>query len=302
MRYRAPVLADAPAVLAVFEARDIADLGEVERTLEELRDEWRSSDLDLERGAQVVEDADGRIVAYAAVRRSGALVVVAPDQEGRGIGAQLLEWTERRESERGRDVHRQWVAGGNATARALLTRAGYCRAHSYSRMVRSLDGVAAAPDPPAGFRLRSIDPAQDVVGMHTVDAASFAPAPDYTPESLTEFTEEHLGAHDFDAALSRVVVEGEEIVGFLIAGRRPQEGVAYVHILAVAPERQNRGLGTAMLQSAFATFAEAGLREVRLGVASYNPRALHVYERLGMTERFRFDVYERPVPRGGRSR
>lgn len=94
-------------------------------------------------------------------------------------------------------------------------------------MVCSLQRVPAAPDPPAGFRLRSIDPAQDAVALHGVDAASFAPAPDYTPESLTEFT--------------------------------------------------------------------AGLREVRLGVASYNPRALHVYERLGMTERFRFDVYERPA-------
>jgi ribosomal protein S18 acetylase RimI-like enzyme len=50
-----------------------------------------------------------------------------------------------------------------------------------------------------------------------------------------------------------------------------------------------------MLQSAFAAFAEAGLREVRLGVASYNPGALRLYERLGMTERFRFDVYERPA-------
>ena len=50
-----------------------------------------------------------------------------------------------------------------------------------------------------------------------------------------------------------------------------------------------------MLWSAFAAFAEAGLSEVRLGVASYNPRALHVYQRMGMTARFRFDVYERPV-------
>ena len=52
-----------------------------------------------------------------------------------------------------------------------------------------------------------------------------------------------------------------------------------------------------MLRSAFAAFAEAGLREARLGVASYNPRALHVYERLGMKERFRFDIYERPANR-----
>jgi mycothiol synthase len=295
MRYRAPVPADAPAVLAVFEARDLADLGVAEHTLEELRDEWHSSDLELESNARVAVAADGRIVAYAAVRRPGTLALVAPEQEGRGIGSHLLEWTEWRDRERGREVHRQWVAGSNATARALLTRAGYRRARSYSRMVRSLERVAAAPDPPAGFRLRAINPGQDAVDLHAVDAASFAPTPDYTPESLAEFTEEQLGAHDFDAELSRVVVDGEEIVGFLIAGRRPDEGVAYVHILAVAPKRQNRGLGTAMLQSAFAAFAEAGLREVRLGVASYNPGALRLYERLGMTERFRFDVYERPA-------
>jgi mycothiol synthase len=293
MRYRGPVPADAPAVLAVSHARDIADLGEAEHTLEELLDEWRSSDLDLERDARVVEDPYGGIVAYAMVSRRGTLVFVAPDHEGRGIGSCLLEWAERRELERGRDVHRQWVAGTNATGRALLTRAGYRRVRSYSRMVRSLEGVSAPPDPPAGFRLRSIDPARDAAALHAVDAVSFAPAPDYTPESLSEFTEEHFGAHDFDAALSRVVTDGEEIVGFLIAGRRPEEGVGWVHILAVAPARQNRGLGTAMLQSSFAAFREAGLREVRLGVASYNPRALHVYARLGMTERFRFDVYER---------
>jgi ribosomal protein S18 acetylase RimI-like enzyme len=136
---------------------------------------------------------------------------------------------------------------------------------------------------------------RDAGAVHAIDAASFAPTPDYTPESLTEFIEEHFGAHDFDAGLSRVAIDGEDIVGFLIAGRRSEEGVAYVHILAVAPERQNRGLGTAMLRSAFAAFAGAGLQEVRLGVASYNRRALHVYERLGMIERFRFDVYERPA-------
>ncbi|HZE04340.1 MAG TPA: GNAT family N-acetyltransferase [Solirubrobacteraceae bacterium] len=295
MRYRAPVPADAPAVLAVFEAREIADLGEVEQTLEELRDEWHNSDLDLERDAQVVEDAEGRILAYAAVRRPGAVVVVAPEREGRGVGARLLKWTESRERDRGSELHRQWVAATNASARSLLTRSGYRRARSYSRMVVALEGLPACADPPAGFVLRPVDPACDAVALHAVDAASFAPAPDYVPESLHEFTREHLGAHDFDPGLSRVVTESDTIVGFLLAGRRPAERVGHVHILAVAPGRQDRGLGTAMLQSAFAAFARAGVREVRLGVASYNPRALHVYERLGMRERLRFDIYERPV-------
>src|SRR5581483_2523804 len=150
MRYRAPVPADAPAVLAVFEARELADLGEVDQTLDQLLDEWRSSDLDLERNAQVVEDAEDRIVAYAAVRRPGTMVVVAPDHEGRGIGSRLPEWSEWRDRDRGREVHRQWAAADNASARALLTGAGYRHVRSYSRLVLSLEGIPAAPDPPAG--------------------------------------------------------------------------------------------------------------------------------------------------------
>src|ERR1700760_2247556 len=101
MRFRAPAQADVSAVLAVFEARETADLGEVEQTLEALRDEWGSSDFDLSQDARVVEDLDGRIVAYAAVRRMGTLVVVAPEREGRGIGSRLLEWTERHDRARG---------------------------------------------------------------------------------------------------------------------------------------------------------------------------------------------------------
>lgn len=295
MRLRAPVPADAPAVLAVLEARDCADLGESDHTLEDLLDEWQGSDLDLELSARVIEIDGGRIAAYAAIRRPGTLAVVAPGDEGRGIGSRLLEWTETRDRERGRDVHRQWVAGSNASARALLTRAGYDRARSYWRMVRSFEDVPAVPDAPAGFALRPVDAVQDVVGIHAVDAASFATTPDYVPESLTEFIEEHLEAHDFDAALSRVVTEDAVIVGFLLAGRRPEEGVGWVHILAVHPGYQDRGLGTALLLSAFAAFADAGLREARLGVASYNARGLHVYERVGMTARHRFDVYERPA-------
>jgi mycothiol synthase len=295
MRFRAPVPADAPAVLAVLEARDLADLGEVQYTLEDLLDEWHSSDLDLEQGARVVELEDGRIAAYAAVRRPGTLAVVAPADEGRGIGSRLLEWTEGRDRERGRDVHRQWVAGSNAAAQSLLTRAGYRCARSYWRMARSLDDAPAPPDPPTGFALRPVDPVDDVLGIHAVDAASFADTPDFTPESLAEFVREHLEAHDFDARLSRVATKDGRIVGFLLAGRRSDEGVGWIHILAVDPAYQDRGLGTALTRSAFAAFAAAGLREARLGVASYNARGRHVYERVGMAALYRTDVYERPV-------
>jgi mycothiol synthase len=295
MRLRAPVPDDAPAVLAVLAARDLADLGEVDYTLEDLRDEWRGSDLELEHDARVIEADDGRIVAYAVVRRPGTLAVVAPEHEGQGIGSRLLEWTERRERERGRDTHRQWVAAANAAARSLLTAAGYRRSRSNWRMVRSLADVGPAPPAPAGYRLRPVDAPRDAAALHLVDAQSFAGAPDYVPESPAEFTQEHLEAHDFDPGLSLVATSDEEVVGFALARRWRAESVGYVDILAVRPDHQGRGLGTALLRGAFAGFAAAGLREAQLGVDSGNARGLRVYERAGMTVRHRADIYERPV-------
>lgn len=43
-------------------------------------------------------------------------------------------------------------------------------------------------------------------------------------------------------------------------------------------------------------FAAAGLMEAQLGVASDNPNALRLYERVGMSPRLRFYTYERPLP------
>jgi mycothiol synthase len=294
MRFRAPVLDDAPAVLAVFAAREIADLGAPIHRLEDLREEWQGTELDLEHDARVVEAETGPIVAFAEVRRHGTLAVVTPEFEGRGIGARLLEWAEARERALGHPRHRQWVAAANASARALLTRAGYAKARSYWRLVRPLAGVGVPAPPPAGLRLRSVDVGRDAASLHALDAASFAGAPDYVPESLEMFSEEHLEAHDFDADLSVVAERGQRIVAFLLARRRDEEGVGFVAILAVDPEHQRRGIGGALLRSAFAGFAAAGLREAQLMVASDNPRALRVYERAGMTVQLRFDIYERP--------
>jgi mycothiol synthase len=297
MRLRAPVLDDAPAVLAVLLAREIADLGVPDDTLGDVLDEWRSSDLDLAADARVVENArDGAIIGYVVSRRTGTLAVVHPDHERRGIGRRLLEWAEQRERERGRESHRQWVAANNARARDLLNSAGCGIARSYWRLVRSLDdlgGTVAAPPP--GFHLRTVDVARDAASIHAVDARSFAANSSYDAETLREFCEEHLEAHDFDASLSRVAETGESIAGFLIARRWTEEKVGYVDLLAVDPEHQGRGLGTALLGSAFASFASAGLGEAQLGVDSDNPRALRVYQRAGMRVSFQYDVYERPL-------
>jgi mycothiol synthase len=297
MRLRAPDAADAPAVLAVVTARDRADIGEADYTLGDLLDEWAATEIDLDADTQVVE-VDGAIVAYAIVDPRGTRAAVAPEFEGRGIGSLLLGWAQAREREQARRPHRQWIAHANQRAATLLLDAGYTLIRSYWRMSLVL-GDAQDPTAPARLVLRSLDVDRDAVDIHAVDALSFAAIPDYQPMPLEIFRERHLHAHDLDPKLSRVAERDGEVVGFLLARRWAEEGIGFVDVLGVHPGHRRQGVGTTLLRSAFARFAAAGLGRGELGVASDNPEALKLYERVGMRPRFQSDTYERELtPRG----
>jgi mycothiol synthase len=243
----------------------------------------------------VAQDDEGGIAAYAIIRTRGTMVAVHPDREGEGWGAQILAWAERRAVERGADHHRQWIGSGNNRARTLLEAAGYRHVRSYWRMGRALDAPVADATVPEGIQLRPMDASADAESIYQVDVDAFSPAPDYADVDLATFREEHLDVHDFDAAASLVAERDGGMVGFLLARRWAGEGAGYVDILAVAPQEHGKGIGTTLLLTAFRRFADAGVAEAFLGVASDNPRALHLYERAGMEQRFRVDTYERPV-------
>lgn len=295
MRLRPAVPEDADAVLAVLHARDLADLGVTDYTLEDLNEEWCLTEVDLTRDSVVAETDTGEIVGYGLIRSAGTIAVVTPAYEGRGIGAHLLAWAERRARERGDHRYRQWIAAGAERARGLLLGAGYEPERSYWRMFRALDGPLNPPSPPPGITLRALDVEADAERVHGLNEASFGANPDYRPESYAEFREQHLHAHDLTPEMSCLAADGDVLVGFLIARSWTGEGVGYVDLLGVHPAYRGRGLATSMLLTAFARFAADGLREAELGVASDNPRALRLYERCGMTPRFRMDTFQRPV-------
>jgi mycothiol synthase len=294
---RAPVPDDDLGVIALLQARDVADFGVPDYTLEDLHDDWRSSDFDLAADALVIED-QGEIVAFADVRQRGTLAVVAPAHEGRGVGTQLLAWTEARQRERGQPC-RQWVAASNRRAESLLRGGGYLTVRSYWRMVRESDATPPPPIPPDGISVRLLDPDADAMALHRLDAASFATLPDYQPHTLVQFREDHLDAHDVAPELSLIASRDGEMVGFLLARTWEADQVGFIDILAVHPDHQGRGLGAFLLRTAFARFSGAGLREAQLGVASDNPKALRLYERVGMRRRFQVDTYERSADPAG---
>ena len=281
-------------MLAVLHARNVADLGAPDFTLEDLLQEWRSSEFELSDDAVVVEDPEGRLIGYAILWIPGALAAVHPAREGEGIDAALLEWCERRARERGRMVHRQWVAERKLAGHELLERYGYHYVRSFWRLECKLDeSVRAAPGPP-GVVIEPVSVGRDARELYTVSEAAFAESPGFTPESFITFREEHLERHDLSQSLSRVARRDDTVIGFALV-RRWEDRVAFIDLLAVDPAEQDRGIGTALLTSTFAACAAAGLRETQLGVASDNAGALRIYERAGMRQRYRGDVFEKPT-------
>ena len=121
-------------------ARDVADLGVPDFTLDDLRADWATPGLDLEHDVRVA-DADGSIRGYAILLGDDAVVIVHPEAEGEGTGTVLRRWAEARASERGTSVLRQFAYGANDRARRLLREAGYEPAQHYFRLRADLADV-----------------------------------------------------------------------------------------------------------------------------------------------------------------
>jgi len=280
IRLRPATEADAARAAALVIAVDVAEVGEPDYSLEDLREEWGEPGFVLAKDA-IVAETDGEVVGYAHFRSGDVIAVVDPEREGEGAGSALLGWIEARARERGETRLRQGIGSRATTARALLEAHGYGVVRSYYRLQRSL-GDEGEP----GFR--SFEPGDALFGIYD---AAFSRIPDYVPRSEHVWTQRHLQAHNLDPETSRV----EPGKGFTLV-RRWEDGVAYVELLAVHPDHAGRGLGGALLTAAFAAAAANGYRHVVLNVASDNPNALRLYERVGMTQQWRIDDYHKPLP------
>jgi mycothiol synthase len=292
MHVRAPELSDAPAVLELIIARDIADLGRPDYSLEDVKADWEAPGLDVALDAWLAEDSDG-LLGYALLdERGAALVTVPPASEGRGVGTALREAAEARAIERGEALVRQYVAATNEAARAHLLEAGYWPAYRYVRMRMDLTHT---PEPPPDVLVREFNRGVDDRPVHALVEEAMAGVAGNEPRSLESWQAAKVDKEGWDPSLW-LIHEDAHGLGGVVLCERWEDGVGYVDYLAVASRLRGRGLGRAMLLHGLAALRATGLAAVELSVQGENAGATRLYESVGMSAVWAIERWEKSLP------
>jgi ribosomal protein S18 acetylase RimI-like enzyme len=291
MLLRAPEPGDADRVLDLVVARDIADLGRPDYTLEDVEADWAAPGIDLARDAWIAEES-GIALGYALLDdRGAALITVPPASEGRGVGTLLREAAEARALERGEALVRQFVPTSNAGARAHLLDAGYWPAYSYFRMRMEL---ADAPPAPADPPVRAFSRGPDDAPVHALVEEAMAGVPGNEPRSLESWQAAKVDKAGWDPSLWLLHEDAGGLAGVVLC-ERWEDGVGYVDYLAVAARVRGQGLGRAMLQHGLAALRDAGLRVAELSVQGENAGATRLYESVGMRPIWAIERWEKTL-------
>lgn len=272
---------------------------------EEIESDLSRSELDPDRDTAGATDAEGRLVAYGLVVRpaeSESLVKVFldghvdPDHRGEGIGRRLLEW----QQARGLEVlaeHDEPLPGwlltqsdaGSTHIVDLLQHAGFAPRRYWLELRRdlaepipevTLDGALRIRGYSAELadrvRLAKNEAFRDHWGSQPMSAEDWA-ARDALP----------IARHD----LSFVVLDGEEVAGFLVTTVNEEEcqqlgfSFGYVELLGTRAAYRGRGVARALLAHALAAFQYAGLEQAVLDVDSESPTgAVGLYASVGFRE------------------
>jgi len=281
-RIRPPRPEEAEAVAALVGLCELHDGGEPDIDVDDILNDWRRPSFDLGMDAIAVFDGTGALVAEADIFIPHGRVeaTVHPDARGRGIGAALLAWAEARAREAGSPTIGQTKPDGALDAAALM------KAHGYAPLWNSwmLEITHMAPPAPAvfpdGITLRTFT-GDDAREVYEVVENAFSEWTNRTPSTFEDWRAGTIDAGPFDPSLMLLATDGSSrrIVGVAYCLGHAPDG--YVQSLAVDAAFRGRGIATALLHQAFATFWSLGKPTVALSTDS-RTGALGLYERVGM--------------------
>jgi GNAT superfamily N-acetyltransferase len=243
-------------------------------------------------GVIVVEDGPA-IVAWADLLRERAEVDVHPAWRGRGIGRALLGWTESRARRAGIPRVRQTVTDADVAARRLFEASGYAAGGSSWILQEQLGDEAPSVEVPTGIAIRPYT-AADAPAVHRLIDDAFSEWPGRDPVAFELWAPHVIGHGSFSEGLSPLAFDGDELVGAALGFAYEGSDEGWVQQLATKASHRHRGIGRALLQTAFAGFHAAGWRACGLSTDS-RTGALSLYERVGMRVRRSYTWWVKPL-------
>lgn len=310
-------LDDVEIVVAIMNACAIKVTGKADETVEQVRSDWQRPDFDQASYQRVVLDAAGKIVAWAEVDDADVVVVsldvyVHPDYEVEGIGEHLIAWVETRAREvidkapaEARVVMRGYSFPPEVDAwySALLRGAGMQLIRHSWHMDMRLDAAPQIPEWPARITLKVVDANMDKRPIFAVRRTAFQDQFGHVDRPFEEEYAEwlHRWSDIFVPELWLLAMDGDTIAAVCLckASHNGEEDRGWVSSLGVLREYRRKGIGEALLLTAFETFHKMGKKRVGLGVdASSLTGAATLYKRVGMQIDKQFDLYEKELRSG----
>ncbi len=264
---------------------------------------FQAPGFSLEQDTLLVQDQNQQPVGYAEIYdlnephvRMMAYGFVHPSHHNLGIGSFLVDWMVER-ANRGmprapqgaRVVLTEYLPIQEQAGAKILLRKGFQAVRAGFLMRIELAGPPAAPSLPAGITIRPICLETEFEAAVRVVRQSFRDHYGFVEEPFENSLERwrHITSHDphFDPKLWFLALDGDQVCGVCYCTPHTEEDpeMGWVQTLGVLREWRGRGVGLALLQTAFAAFYQLGMHRVGLGVDGESlTGATHLYEKAGM--------------------
>lgn len=292
---RAATPSDLQAVAALVAAAELDDIGEAFLSADDIQVGWNRSEFNLDTDSVLVYDGD-QLVAWAEVCGGRADVAVLPPARGRGIGTELLAWTERRaanqEPTNGKLTVGQTLPNGAAGAVSLLADNGYSPTHTSWALSLPDEVLIEMPPLPDGVVIRPYRRGSEERATYQVVEDAFNEWPGRVPMRFEQWQTWVTERPNFDESMLLVAADNDEIVGVGLGLEYEDEG--WVEQLAVRADRRGEGLAKALLSTLFSMFRQR--QYSRMGISTDSRTgALDLYVGLGMVVDYTFTRYTKEL-------
>lgn len=206
-----------------------------------------------------------------------AVGIVHPDWKGRGLGTELIDRSEGRARQCGKQRLHQFALAPDDAAGRLLRSRGYAEVRRFYEMAIELEAAPEVPD----MGIETLDPAE-VRTFHAALEEAFQDHWEHHGQSFEEWWTRHSANPNLDLSLWFLIRERGEMAA-VVRNEENRNGGGYVAAIGVRRPWRGKGYAKALLLHTFREFWDRGFRRVTLGVDAQNPTgATELYERVGM--------------------